>query len=137
MREEIQLQRLYLDIEAVRFPERLRVEIDVPEELQDACVPGLILQPLVENAVKHGVAASRGPVTLRIRARRLGDALELMVEDDAGSTRPSEEGAGLGLRNVADRLAARYGARAQSRAGPASDGGFAAVLSLPLVLHGC
>ena len=67
--EEIRLQRLYLDIEQIRFPDRLHVEIDVPDTLQTARVPVLILQPIVENAVKYGVAKSRKPVTVRIRNR--------------------------------------------------------------------
>jgi two-component system, LytTR family, sensor kinase len=62
--EEIRLQRLYLDIEAVRFPDRLKVEIEIPDQLRTACVPGLILQPLVENAIKYGVSRARRPVTL-------------------------------------------------------------------------
>ena len=60
LEEEIKLQRLYLDIEQIRFPDRLTVEIDVPDELLDARVPVLILQPVIENAVKYGVARSRG-----------------------------------------------------------------------------
>src|SRR5690606_13935264 len=60
--EEIRLQRLYLDIETVRFPDRLKVEVDVPDPLRTACVPGLILQPIVENAVKYGVSRARRPV---------------------------------------------------------------------------
>ncbi len=59
--DEIRMQRLYLDIEQIRFPERLSVVVDVPEELENAHVPGLILQPVVENAIKHGVARSRAP----------------------------------------------------------------------------
>jgi two-component system, LytTR family, sensor kinase len=75
--EEITLQRLYLDIEAVRFPERLITTIDVPEMLESACVPGLILQPLVENAVKYGVSRARRPVTIRIRASAEGQPAPL------------------------------------------------------------
>ena len=71
--EEIDLQRLYLEIEKVRFPSRLRVEIDIPEELESARLPALILQPLVENAIKYGVSPTTETVTLRIEARSLGD----------------------------------------------------------------
>ena len=80
--DEIDMQRLYLDIERIRFPERLSVIVDVPEDLEDARVPGLILQPLVENAVKHGVARSGAPVTITIRARADNGSIHLTVEDD-------------------------------------------------------
>jgi len=70
--EEIALQRLYLDIERVRFPRRLKVEMDVPESLEKARLPALILQPLVENAIKHAVSTTRDTVTLSITAREAG-----------------------------------------------------------------
>ena len=76
-RDEIRMQRLYLDIEQIRFPERLSVVVDVPQELENVPVPGLILQPLVENAIKHGVARSSRPVTVTIRARPNGGSLHL------------------------------------------------------------
>lgn len=137
--EEIQLQRLYLDIEAVRFPKRLRIEIDVPEDLENMCVPGLILQPLVENAVKYGVARSREPVTVRISAREDSGGLVLCVEDDG---RPSdhaggEAGTGVGLANVRDRLIARFGDDASCRWGRLPAGGFAVLLTMPIVRNDC
>src|ERR687894_1139037 len=70
--EEIELQRLYLDIEKVRFPRRLKVEIDIPEELKTARVPGLLLQPLVENVIKYGVSGTRDKVHLNITAPEAG-----------------------------------------------------------------
>ena len=81
--DEIGMQRLYLDIEKIRFPDRLSVAVDVPADLEDARVPGMILQPLVENAIKHGVAKSSRPVTVTIRARANGGSFHLTVEDDA------------------------------------------------------
>lgn len=139
--EEIQLQRLYLDIEAVRFPKRMLVEIDFPETLRDACVPGMILQPLVENAVKYGVAKSRKPVTIRLSAREDSHGLLIMVENDGAPVKPAEdeahEGTGVGLANVRDRLLARFGPAASCRWGPRPGGGFAVILSLPVVRHGC
>lgn len=131
--DEIAMQRLYLAIEQVRFPERLRIEIDLPPALAGVPVPGLILQPLVENAIKHGVARSRVPVTVAIRARAAGDRLEIVVEDDAmPSAGLSTGGTALGLRNVCERLTARFGARALCRAGPRDGGGFEVTLSLPM-----
>jgi hypothetical protein len=136
--EEIQLQRLYLDIETVRFPERLLVAIDLPDALRSACVPGLILQPLVENAVKYGVSRTRRPVTIRIRAREHNGNLQLVVEDDGDPMENAAvEGTGVGLRNVRDRLAARYGAEGRSLWSRRPEGGFEVMLDMPLVRHGC
>jgi hypothetical protein len=80
LEEEIKLQRLYLDIEQIRFPKRLSVEVDVPDNLLAAKVPALILQPIVENAVKYGVAKSRKPVTIRISAYEEAGRLHIKVK---------------------------------------------------------
>jgi two-component system, LytTR family, sensor kinase len=135
--EEILLQRLYLDIEAVRFPERLVVDIDIPDMLRNACVPGLILQPLVENAVKYGVSRARRPVTIRIRASTEAGNLLLSVEDDGDPTNGEGGGTGVGLRNVRDRLAARFGEAAHCHWSPRAAGGFAVRMTLPLVRDVC
>ena len=136
--EEIRLQRLYLDIEAVRFPDRLKVEVNVPDALRDACVPALILQPLVENAVKYGVSRSRAPVTIWIRAREDSHGLVLSVEDDGSADGQAEAGTGVGLKNVRDRLHARFGDdQASVRWGPLPEGGFGVTLFMPLMRHGC
>jgi sensor histidine kinase YesM len=134
---EILLQRLYLDIEAVRFPERLVIDIDVPEMLRSACVPGLILQPLVENAVKYGVSRARRPVTIRIRASAEAGNLLLSVEDDGDATNSEGGGTGVGLRNVRDRLATRFGNTAHCHWGSRAGGGFAVRMTMPLVHNGC
>lgn len=140
--DEIRMQRLYLDIEQVRFPDRLRVAVDVPAELRNAAVPGMILQPLVENAIKYGVARSIRPVTVTIRARSDQDRLFLTVEDDGATepaltVEPSEKakGHGVGLRNVCDRLAARFGGDAVCRYGVRAGGGFGVDLTMPLLMH--
>ena len=131
--EEIFLQKLYLEIESVRFPERLAVAIDVPATLMTARVPGMILQPLVENAVRHGVARSRNRVTLRVIADQQEGHLVLTVMDDGdGAGDGARPGGGLGLRNVRDRLAARFGDAAALAAGPDPDGGYAARITMPL-----
>jgi hypothetical protein len=134
--EEIALQKLYLEIEAVRFPERLRTAIDVPEPLTDACVPGMILQPLIENSIKHGVAAIGRPVTIAIAAWPEGDRLVLSVSDDGPGTGGASNGLGIGLANVRDRLQARFGAEASIVAGPQPEGGYRTVLRLPLQRRG-
>ena len=133
--DEIDMQRLYLDIERIRFPDRLSVVIDVPKSLEDAPVPGMILQPLVENAIKHGVARSSRPVTLAIRAQAAGDRLHLTVEDDADGCSQAESGDGVGLTNVRDRLVARFDGSADVRYGQRDGGGFRVDLTIPLRSH--
>jgi two-component system, LytTR family, sensor kinase len=135
---EMEFQQLYLDIEKVRFPNRLHVVTDVPAELRSARVPPLILQPLVENAIKHGVARTPDPVTLSIRAREEDARLILTVENDSGGAPPghAEGGTGVGLNNVCQRLAARFGPEAECEAGPLPEGGYRVALSMPLETDG-
>ena len=135
--EEIGLQKLYLEIEAVRFPERLRTAIDVPETLADACVPGMIMQPLIENSIKHGVAMTTGPVTITIAAWLEGEVLVLSIGDDGpgkggGQREGQSDGLGIGLANVRDRLHARFGKEASLDAEAMPEGGFRTVMRLPL-----
>jgi hypothetical protein len=132
--DEIGMQRLYLDIEQIRFPERLSAMVDVPAELEEARVPGMILQPLVENAIKHGVARSSRPVTVTIRARTSNGSLHLAVEDDADSKAFPSRGNGVGLRNVRDRLVARFDGAASLHPGPREGGGFKVEMTLPLLI---
>ena len=131
--DEIALQRLYLDIEMVRFPKRLTVRIDIPDDLALTPVPGLIIQPLVENAVKHGVSKTTKPVEIRIRARQLEDGVEIVVEDTGKPAKMAgkSEGQGIGLANVRDRLAARFSRAAELEAGVTAEGGWRARLYLP------
>ncbi|MDL2351579.1 MAG: histidine kinase [Pseudomonadota bacterium] len=130
---EVALQRSYLEIEAVRFPERLRTRFDLPQALEQACVPGLILQPLVENSVRYAVAATARPVTVAVTAREDVGQLVLEVSDD-GPAIPDdgEHGFGIGLANVRDRLAVRYGDAASLVSGPGDGGGWRSVIRLPL-----
>ena len=137
--EEIALQRLYLDIEKVRFPDRLHVTIDIPPDLADARVPALILQPIVENAIKYGVSTTTSRVEVTITAHRLdGGRMQLDIANrvangSAGKERtsPTHEGTGLGLTNVCQRLAAHFGNRADCRFGPVP-GGYVVSLALPI-----
>ena len=135
--DEIALQRHYLEIEAVRFPERLVCEFDVPEGLENACVPGMILQPLVENSIKYGVSASTRPVTIRIAAQEAGGMLVMSVADDGPGKGGQAGGTGIGLENVRSRLAARFGEGARVESGPLPAGGYATVLTIPLLRAGC
>jgi two-component system, LytTR family, sensor kinase len=109
--EELELLRRYLSIEQVRFGDRLRVTWDVDPETHAALVPPLILQPLLENALRHGIARRPGSAMVRISARRAGLHLELAVRDTgeglASHGRPPREG--IGLSNIRARLAEMYG----------------------------
>lgn len=133
LKDELALQSLYLDVEQVRFPNRLRVETNVPEELMDVLVPTLITQPLIENSIKHSVAQSTEPVHLTIAAREQHGKLEIRISDDGGNAREGAPGgAGVGLENVARRLELHFGADARFEAGPADRGGFEAVMTMPV-----
>jgi two-component system, LytTR family, sensor kinase len=141
--EEIDLQKLYLDIEMARFPDRLHVEIDVPQELEQARLPALLLQPIVENAIKYGVSKSRKAVVVCIQARHLGDGrmvLEISnrLKNGGKDELPAatHEGTGLGLSNVCQRLEARFGSRASCRFGPMTSGGYKVSLTMPVETHG-
>ena len=141
--EEIDLQRLYLDIEMARFPDRLTVEIDVPEELEQARMPALLLQPIVENAIKYGVSKSRKAVVIRIEARHLDNhrmVLEISNRLKHGGKdelpAATHEGTGLGLANVCQRLEARWGNRASCRYGPMTSGGYQVSLTMPVETNG-
>lgn len=131
--QEIELQSLYLAIEAVRFPNRLVVKIDVPDAVRNTMVPSLITQPLIENAVRHAVTPSRVPVTLTISARPVGDRLEIIVHNTASSDvqRLKTSGTGVGIANVAERLAARYEDDCDFSSGRDADGGFTVRFTIP------
>jgi two-component system, LytTR family, sensor kinase len=140
--EEIDLQRLYLDIEMARFPDRLHVEIDVPQELEPARLPALLLQPIVENAIKYGVSKSRKAVLVRIEARHLGDGRMVLevsnrLKNGGQDELPAatHEGTGLGLPNVRQRLDARFGNRASCRFGPMAGRGYKVSITMPVETH--
>ena len=131
--EEVELQRRYLEIEAIRYPRRLQTSIDIPEALSEKIVPALILQPLVENAIKHGVSHSDNPVTVSISAQLTDSHIEISVSDDAEAFDGDDNGAsnGIGLSNVRDRLEARYGEKARLTATENEPQGYTATLYLP------
>jgi two-component sensor histidine kinase len=130
--QEVELQRLYLEIERTRFPERLRFEVELEDGTADARVPALLLQPLVENSVKHGVARSEAPTRIRIRARVDGPDLEIVVENDALTEGPGSTGEKVGLQNVAERLRSRFGDQASLASKEIAEGGFRNTLRIPL-----
>lgn len=128
--QEFRLHETYLAIEGLRFGARLQVALKLPDELADVPIPPLLLQPLVENVIKHAVGVCETPIHMSVRARGADQQVIVAVEDNGpGSQRP---GFGLGLRNVAERLALRFGDRATFQHGPLAGGGYRAVLSFPL-----
>lgn len=110
--EEIAFLRTYLRIEEVRFGERLLVDLDIQPGVAEQRIPSLLLQPIVENAIKHGLAPKVGPGRLRIAAHADGAFTRLEVEDDGVGLSPRGGGGGVGLKNVAERLRMLYGGRA-------------------------
>ena len=131
--EELALTEEYLDIESVRFGERLSIDVDCADAACDFLVPSFLVQPLVENAVKHGVARSRAPIGIRIQAAMEGKALRIEVANDLvpGDADETAGGhAGVGLDNVRRRLEAVFGKRATLTAGEAG-GRFVATICIP------
>jgi two-component system LytT family sensor kinase len=110
---ELDFLRLYLSIEQVRFQDRLRVRIDAGREVSDALVPHMILQPIVENAVRHGLGQSEEPVLIHVSISRVNGQLALTVKDDGpGCPDPVFNEKGIGLTNTRNRLKRLYGAEA-------------------------
>ncbi|MEK7730085.1 MAG: histidine kinase [candidate division KSB1 bacterium] len=113
LKEELRLLDHYLALEQVRFGSRLRVEKNIAADAEDGLVPALLLQPLVENAVNHGLAHLVEGGTISLQARRLGEGLEITIMNPCDVDHIPRKGEGVGLRNVTKRLAALYGGQAQ------------------------
>jgi two-component system LytT family sensor kinase len=130
---ELEYLKLYLSIEQLRFSDRLRVEFDVDPELLDAAVPHMALQPIVENAIRHGVGQRATPGVIRIRAERMGDSLHVTVQDNGPGFAAAgvAGGLGLGLANTRARLKQLYGDESELRTGSAADGGAVVTMVLP------
>jgi signal transduction histidine kinase len=133
LEEEIQLVRDYLWIEQLRLGPRLRATLDVDDDALRCTVPSFVLQPLVENAVKHAASVRVAPTSVRVRATREGGGLLLSVEDDGPGAIPEqvERAPGAGLRLVRGRVEARYGDGAVMRITTAPGAGFRVALGLP------
>jgi LytS/YehU family sensor histidine kinase len=130
LRDELDFVRTYLDIQRIRFGERLRIDVDVPRDLHLLLVPSLSLQPLVENAIQHGVSRREGPSSLAVRASRAGGALTVSIEDD-GPGPPVAVTDGHGLRTTRERLTRLYGPSAALSLRQRDGGGAIAVMVLP------
>ncbi len=132
LREELDFLERYLQIEQTRFGDRLTVKIDVDETIRDASVPNMILQPLVENAIKHGIAKRRGDALIEVSARRENGSLRLCVKDNgAGLNANAESKDGVGLSSTRARLRELYGEKQSFSLTATPEGGAEAIVELP------
>jgi LytS/YehU family sensor histidine kinase len=132
LRQELDLLRLYLSIEQVRFGSRLTVKLEVAPDTLEAQVPNLVLQPLVENAIKHGIEPRSRPGCIELRAHRQGETLALVVSDNgAGVNGHGTLKEGVGLSNTRARLRELYGARHRFELLPGPAGGVRIEMSIP------
>lgn len=130
--DELDLQKLYLSIEQLRFPERITVRFDIEAATSGALVPSLILQPLTENAVKHCVAVSAGMTELVISSRVNGERLIIRLTNSPPEGQRRDRSTGVGLKNVEERLQARFGDAQRFQFGKLPDGSFQVELEIPL-----
>jgi LytS/YehU family sensor histidine kinase len=136
LKRELEILDLYLRIEQMRFAERLRLDFKVDSEVENALVPSLILQPLVENAIKYAVAKKEQGCTLSLRARKAHNMLELEFMDDGPGCAELalQAGVGVGLRNSRERLNTLYGSSHQFRVENRLEGGVRVAMSIPFQL---
>jgi two-component system, LytTR family, sensor kinase len=132
LRRELELVRRYLDIQQARFGDRLQVDIEVDETIMDALVPHFVLQPLVENAIRHGIGARSDAGRVLIRAHADHDALRIDVEDDGAGLKDPGPSEGIGLGNTRKRLEALYGPGASVQVGDHPRGGAIVTVTIPL-----
>jgi two-component system, LytTR family, sensor kinase len=129
---ELEFLDAYLRIQEVRFGDRLTVRNEIEEQVLVAAVPSLILQPLVENSIQHGIGQRPDGGTIQVRAHRLGDAVVLEVQDDGvGLQRDPGSARGIGLRNIRERLVQLYPGMHSFSLGAASGGGALATITIP------
>jgi len=133
--DELQFVTLYLELQQRRFADRLTIRVPLREDVARAWVPSLILQPLVENAVVHGLAGHEGPVTIRVETYVSGERLVLRV---LNTIAPGKAAGliGIGLANVRERLEVQFGAGATFSAGPADENLWLAEIHMPLLRDG-
>jgi sensor histidine kinase YesM len=133
LRRELEYLKLYLSIEQVRFQDRLRVEISADPETLGAAVPHMGLQPILENAIRHGIGRSSSAGRIEVRAARVDDTLEVRIRDDGPGFAPpqAEQGRGIGLANTRARLHQLYGEAAQLKVEDAPEGGAIVTVSVP------
>jgi two-component system LytT family sensor kinase len=132
LQEELEFMRNYVAIQQTLLQERLSVVWEVAEDVLDAAVPGMLLQPLVENAIRHGIGPRVSGGTIWIRAAGRAEQLRLEVHDDGIGTTPPARSAGIGLSNTRARLSHLYGDRFSLQLSPRDGGGTVATVTIPL-----
>jgi len=136
LKEELDFLSKYLEIEQSRFRDRLTVVFDVQPDTLDALVPHLVLQPLVENSIKHGIGPRPTPGRIEIRSRRTGSLLELEVKDNGlglSAARLTDFNRGVGLANTRSRLQHLYGSSHRFEFRQPAGGGLSVLVAIPLV----
>ena len=128
---ELERALAYLEILKIRMGPRLSVQVDVPEALRGTPLPPMMLQTLVENAIKHGLEPRTGGGTIWIRARRDDDSVAITVADDGDGFNTKTSGTGIGLKNVRERLRLAFGGAASLAVVANFPTGVAATLSVP------
>jgi sensor histidine kinase YesM len=130
--EELRIVESYLAIQQVRFAGRLEVKIKVTEEAMDGLIPCFLLQPLVENAIQHGIEPKRQGGSIETSVKRVGDKLWMQVKDDGcGMDSPSTKGHGIGLQNIRERLAYFYPDSFEFRTISPASGGYEVTIQIP------
>jgi len=129
--EELKFLKCYLDIEHIRFQDRLTVEMDIDPDALTAMVPNLILQPIVENALRHGVARQTDPGHITIRARREGERLIVRVDDNGPGLKVKSNGSGIGISNTRARLEQVYGSDFSFQIANSVERGASVTLNIP------
>lgn len=132
LRDEINFLKRYLEIEQTRFGDRLNVTMDIPEDTLNVEVPNLILQPIVENAIRHGIEPHARPGKIHLSARRETNQLILQVHDNGSGLKPNHTREGIGTSNTRLRLQQLYGDRQTFKLENAPAGGLLATIALPL-----
>jgi two-component system LytT family sensor kinase len=134
LRQELDFLSRYLDIEHIRFPHKLSVEMNIDRDTLDARVPNLILQPIVENAIRHGIATKAAPGRIEISAKKSEERLQVRVRD-TGPGLPSNGSSreGIGLANTRARLLRMYGLESTLTLANAPGGGLEVTIEIPFV----
>lgn len=134
LRQEWHFCKLYLDLEKIRYGDRLQLDERIDPSLLDYLVPPFLLQPLIENAVRHGIGMRAEGGTISASAVRMGDRMQVSITDDGGPTDPwQDEGAGLGLHLVRERVRAFSPNRGRVTLAPGEESGFRVTVELPLI----